>query len=227
MIKQTTAFKSIIFAAVVLIAVAYFYFGVLSATSNINGHNSINSNKLNSSYINKNVSKTSRPVYKTTIFDVVNPYNVLVIINYSNLENSSTGSVITFNTTYGTYSYSASILAFSLNSSNCRYSITPVSGSLSAGSSTSLVVSESCITTFTESGLPSGTTWNITYGNQVYTSSDSTISISSGPGTFTWEAYGLDYSCIGGIVISCLYEYSPSPSSGSLTAGENQTIFYN
>ena len=137
---------------------------------------------------------------------------------------------LTFVNSPGIYPFAApEIEIWSSATCGSIYYASPSLGNLTAGSSISLdyyFEGNVCETTFTETGLPSGTTWNVTYDGQVYASSNSSITILSPPGDFTWQAYGLDYICVGGIAPYCSYKYSPSPSSGSITAGDNQTISY-
>ncbi|MCW6169393.1 MAG: hypothetical protein LVQ96_07710 [Thermoplasmatales archaeon] len=65
---------------------------------------------------------------------------------------------------------------------------------------------------FSESGLPSGTTWSVTFNGNTQSSSGSTVSFSAANGTYSYS-------------IGSVSGYTASPSSGSVTVnGAAQTI---
>ena len=116
---------------------------------------------------------------------------------------SSTTSTITFSELNGTYSYS-------IATGNKEYAPSPASGSFTVNGA---VVSESITfnlftysVTFTESGLPTGTTWyvNIT-GQPSQSSTGTTITVQLPNGTYSYT------------VATGNKEYAPSPASGSFT----------
>ncbi len=129
----------------------------------------------------------------TTTFSESNlPSGTSWTVTYNGATKSSTSTTNTFTTGTGTFSYSVS----SLSINSCTYSPSPASGSLTAGSSQSVSYTESCTTTFTESGLPSGYTWSVTYdGSTASASTGSSIAISTAPGTYTASVYVSDLSC--------------------------------
>ncbi|MEM3830466.1 MAG: hypothetical protein QXP36_14840, partial [Conexivisphaerales archaeon] len=115
---------------------------------------------------------------------------------------------------YTVTSYSLSLpngtYFYTIATGNNMYSSSPSSGSFTVNGSP---ISESATftkvlykVTFTESGLPSGTTWyvNIT-GGQSYTSTTNTLSFTEPNGTYSYSMKTLDEN------------YYPSPSSGSFT----------
>ncbi|MCL5963929.1 MAG: hypothetical protein M1411_06225 [Candidatus Thermoplasmatota archaeon] len=116
---------------------------------------------------------------------------------------SSTTSTITFSEPNGTYSYS-------IATGNKEYAPSPASGSFTVNGA---VVSESITfnlftysVTFTESGLPTGTTWyvNIT-GQPSQSSTGTTITVQLPNGTYSYS------------IATGNKEYAPSPASGSFT----------
>lgn len=80
-------------------------------------------------------------------------------------------------------------------------------------------------TTFTESGLPSGTSWSITYDGYTQSSSSSSIIFPSNDYTPNL-GQGLAYTYNAISVITPGTEYYPSLYSGSVDAGSSQTINY-
>ncbi len=134
-------------------------------------------------------------------------------VAYDSLVQSSTGTSIIFNVPAGKYSFSLS----PFSAAGCSYSPNPSSGELQAGTTQSISYSSSCTTTFTESGLPSSTSWSVTYNSQTLSSTGTSISFTDSAGSYS-------YSVSSPTVSGCTY--SPSPSSGSLTAGQSQAISY-
>ncbi|MCL4399341.1 hypothetical protein M1293_02430, partial [Candidatus Parvarchaeota archaeon] len=134
-------------------------------------------------------------------------------VTYDNIDQSSTSTSMSFSTSSGSYSFSLP----SLTSSGCAYNPSPSSGTLTAGSSQSISFSSTCDTVFTESGLPSGTSWSVTYNSQTLSSTGTSISFSDAPGSYSFSVSSPSVS-------GCTY--SPSPSSGTLTAGSSQSISY-
>ncbi|MCW1293162.1 MAG: hypothetical protein OH318_02100, partial [Candidatus Parvarchaeota archaeon] len=103
-----------------------------------------------------------------------------------------------------------------VTTSTCTYAPSPSSGSIAAGSTQT--ISFSCLTvTFTESGLPSGTSWSVTYNGVTKSSTSSSITFNA---TSTSESFSVPQ------VTTSTCTYAPSPSSGSIAAGSTQTISF-
>ncbi|HTP53996.1 MAG TPA: protease pro-enzyme activation domain-containing protein [Thermoplasmata archaeon] len=113
---------------------------------------------------------------------------------------SSTGTTITFNEAYGTFAYKVNLIA--------GYSPAPGAGSVAvrgAAVGVGVVFTQvSYSVSFTESGLPSGTSWSVTLNGHPQSSTASTITFSEPNGSFGYS--------IGGVA-----GYAASPSSGSVT----------
>ncbi len=102
------------------------------------------------------------------------------------------------------------------------YEPSPGSGYLIAGTNQSITFSLSsntCVTTFTEKGLPTNQKWSVDYNGIIKTATISTI-------TFVTSAGILSYSVSATSLVSngCTTSYSPDPSSGSLSAGSSVNI---
>ncbi|MEM3791054.1 MAG: hypothetical protein QW260_08295, partial [Thermoproteota archaeon] len=137
---------------------------------------------------------------------------------YVNLSNgqsfSSTTSTLSFSETNGTYSYT-------IATTDKIYKPFPSSGLFTVnGANVNQAITFSLITytvTFTESGLPSGTTWSVTFNGNTKSSTTNTIS-------FTGIANGT-YSYSVGVVSG----YTANPSSGTIIvngANVNQAITF-
>jgi len=73
------------------------------------------------------------------------------------------------------------------------------------------------VTTFTESGLPGGTTWNVIFGNSLlFTTAPTDIAFTTNSGTVLYSVATVTNSAL----------YTPSPASGSLAAGGTQAITF-
>ena len=124
---------------------------------------------------------------------------------------SSSTNTLTFTAPNGTYSYT-------IATADKTYSSPPSSGSVIVnGSPQSVSVTFSLVkytVTFTESGLPSGTTWYVNLSNgQTFSSTASTISFTETNGTYTYT------------VATTNKIYKPSSSSGSVTVnGSPQSV---
>ena len=133
---------------------------------------------------------------------------------YDGTNYSSTSATNTITTGAGKFSYTVS----SPTVNGCTYSPSPsASNGLAAGSSQSVTYTPSCTTAFTESGLPSGTSWTVIHDGKSQSSTSTTDNFVTGSGTFS---YAINSPTVSGCT------YSPSPSSGSLTAGSSQSISY-
>ena len=76
-------------------------------------------------------------------------------------------------------------------------------------------------TIFTESNLPSGYKWYVTYDNVQHNSTTSSITFSNTQGTYSYTIPTLSNSSG-----TCTTTYTPSPSSGSLAAGSTQSVSF-
>jgi YVTN family beta-propeller protein len=148
--------------------------------------------------------------YSVTFTETGLPSGTTWYVNLTNGQSfSSTTSTISFSEPNGTYSYT-------IATTDKTYSPSPYSSSFTVnGASVPVSIAFSKVqytVKFTESGLPSGTTWyvNLTNG-QSFSSTTSTISFSEPNGTYSYT-------------IGSVSGYTASPSSGSLTvSGSNAT----
>ena len=136
-------------------------------------------------------------------------------VDYDSSNKSSTGASITFTTPY------AANVAYTVgdaSTTGCTFTPSPSSGTLTTGNTQAIIYSTSCTTTFTESGLPSSTSWWVDYdsGNKSSTSTSITFT--------TPYATNVGYSVGNAYLGGC--KYTPSPSSGTLTTGNTQAISY-
>ena len=144
--------------------------------------------------------------YTVTFTESGLPSGTTWYVNLSNGVDSGaiTGSLYTFYMTNGTYSYT-------IATTNKIYEASSGSFIVNGGSvSKPVSFSEVKYTvTFTESGLPSGTTWYVNLSNgQSFSSTTSTISFSEPNGTYSYT--------IGNVL-----GYQISPSSGSINVNGN------
>ena len=80
-----------------------------------------------------------------------------------------------------------------------------------------LVLPQTIVSTFVENGLPSGTSWSVTYGGVQGSSTTNTISITTSTGL---ESYSIPSQVSGGVT------YAANPSSGSVVAGNTTTATF-
>ncbi|MEM4058869.1 MAG: hypothetical protein QXZ12_09185, partial [Thermoplasmata archaeon] len=132
-----------------------------------------------------------------------------------NTKSSTTNTISFTGIANGTYSYSVGVVS--------GYTANPSSGTIIVnGANVNQAITFSLVTytvTFTESGLPSGTTWyvNITNGPTSGAITGSSYSFSLSNGTYSYT------------IATVNKIYSPSPSSGSFTvngANVNQAITF-
>jgi len=113
---------------------------------------------------------------------------------YVNLSNgqsfSSTTNTITFNEPNGTYSYSIATVS--------GYTASPSSGTITVnGKNVNQAITFASVTTslytitFTESGLPSGTSWSVTLNNIEKSSTNGTIIFNEPNGTYSYIILGI------------------------------------
>ncbi len=142
-------------------------------------------------------------------------------VDYNGTTKTSTINSIEFTTDPGSLPYTISAPKNSSNGCTESYIASPPSGSLPAGQSLKVSFSHSiyCITTFTETGLPSGYKWQVTFNRNTKSSTGSTITFNTSSGSFLWSASAPSSSSS-----SCTTTYN-SPS-GSNTAGKAVSIAF-
>ena len=135
------------------------------------------------------------------------------------------------NTTSGSFigNYSFSIPSVNTVSSSCpqQYTPNPSSGYLIAGSTENVLFtlkSNTCATTFTETGLPKGTRWSVTYNKTTESSTLSSISFSVFPGTYSFNVSNVTTNTYFNNQAIGNCTYTPEPASGSKSAGATQKI---
>ena len=148
----------------------------------------------------QNVSITFTEVtYKVTFTETGLPSGTTWYVNLSNGMDSGaiTGTSYSFSLANGTYSYT-------IATSDKTYEPSPSSGPFTVnGAPVSKSVSFSEVTytvTFTESGLPSGTSWKMTFNGVMNSSTNSVMTFSAPNGTYSFSTsnlssyYTLNYS---------------------------------
>ncbi|MGC8630794.1 MAG: DUF7619 domain-containing protein, partial [Thermoplasmata archaeon] len=125
-------------------------------------------------------------------------------VTLNGITKSSSNNTITFNEPNGTYSYTVG----SING----YNVYPSSGTITVkGANLTITIKfttniTTYTITFTEAGLPSGTTWYVNLSNgQSYSSSSNTITFNEPNGTYSYT------------IASNNKEYAPTQYSGSFT----------
>ena len=115
---------------------------------------------------------------------------------------SSTGSTVTFTEPNGTYTYTVGAVV--------GYTVSPSSGSVTVnGASQSIPITftpsviSTYTVTFTESGLPAGTSWSVNLTGSTHTSTSTTVTFTEPNGTYTYT-------------VGSVTGYTSSPSSGSV-----------
>ncbi len=156
---------------------------------------------------------TFSPVYYNVTFTESGlPTGTMWNATLNGIQRSSTSFAIVFSEANGTYSYSVGPVP--------GYTASPSSGQVKVnGVSVTVPITFTVVTytvSFTESGLPAGTTWNVTLNSVKHQAVSTMISFIAPNGTYTYAL---------GIVPG----YTPSPASGSLTvngAAVNQPIVF-
>ncbi len=147
-------------------------------------------------------------------------------------KSASAPSNIVFTTSTGTFAYS--VPTISNSSSNCTtmYSPSPANGSTTAGTRVNIIFSgsTSCSsshlinTTFSESALPSGASWAVTFAGTTKTkNTPSSIIFSTSRGNFSFSVQNV---VIKNASSSCDSTYHPNPASGIETAGSNVSVTF-
>ncbi len=164
----------------------------------------------------------------TTFSETGLPSNIKWNVTYDGtLKGTKSPANIIFVTLPGNYSYSAT--ALSNSSSNCTSVYTPsaASGYDVSGTPKSIIfsTSTSCSTTFSESGLPSGSLWNVTYSSVYNASTAVNVTATTTVGIHSFALYRQD---VNGCVYIPLNSSSLQPMfSGNLKAGAFQKVKYN
>jgi uncharacterized lipoprotein NlpE involved in copper resistance len=166
---------------------------------------------INGSNVNIGITFTL-VTYTVTFTEKWLPSGTMWYVNLSNGQSfSSSTNTITFNEPNGTYSYTIATV-------NKSYSPSPSSGTFTVnGSNVNIGITFNLVTytvTFTENGLPSGTTWYINLSNgQSYSGTGTTITFSEPNGTYSYTIATVNKS------------YAPSPSSGTFkVSGSNVNV---
>ncbi len=150
-----------------------------------------------------NVTFTPVPTYRVTFTEtgLAAGTNWSVTLN-GTAQNSTTTSIV-FSEPNGAYGYAVGTVT--------NYTAAPASGSVTVASAAqSVAVTFTAIPAptyslvFTETGLPSGTNWNVTVSGQTLSSTTATITFSLPAGSYT---YG---------VASSASDYTATPSSGTV-----------
>jgi len=172
----------------------------------VSGYNALPSSGtiiVNGNNVNQVITFTANvtKVYTVTFTESGLPSGTIWYVNLSNGHAfSSATNTITFNEPNGTYSYIISTV-------NKIYSPNPSSGAFTvngASVSESITFSEvSYNVTFTESGLPTGATWNVTLNGVLLSRSSSSISFLESNGTYSYT-------------VGIYSGYSASPPSGTV-----------
>jgi len=167
----------------------------------------------------------------TTFKETGLPINYGWSVTYEKITKTNTTSNIYYFGAPGNFSYSIATLSNSSSSPDCTttYTPSPSSGSAEAGTTTSISFSASttCTTTFDESNLPSGYTWDVTYDGT--TSSETAPSSISFPNTVSGSSiptYSYSVTTLSNSTLGCTTTYTPSPSSGSAEAGTTTSISF-
>ncbi len=143
-------------------------------------------------------------------------YSGLWNVNYEGqLGSANLGSSILISSVTQTGSASAYLQSY-----NCQSSLSNVI----PGSSYTFS-SWSCITTFSESGLPSSWNWCVNYDNQQTCSTSSSISFNLPAGIYSYYIDNVAHSVYNN---GCYYTsvFQPSPSSGSSFSGGSVSVSY-
>jgi hypothetical protein len=188
------------------------------------------------SYLLNGVAKTTtinvKPMGTYNISINATPYqNYTISFTETGLRSGTQWSV-TLNGTTKTSTNQA--LVFNEPAGNYSYTVIPPAGYLASPSKGSVTVSTSNITvaiafsqqtysvTFTETGLPSGTQWSVTFNGVTSSSTTSNITFTGVPaGNYTWNATSI-------IAMSIGTRYVAPTSSGTISvpATESVVIFY-
>lgn len=143
------------------------------------------------------------PRFTVTFTETGLPAGTSWSVTLGGTTNTSTGSMIGFYVTNGTYSFSVAAVT--------GYTATPASGQVTVNGAAvgrtiafAPVAPPTHTVTFTETGLAAGTSWSVTLGGTTHTSTTTTITFSEPDGTYAFT-------------VAAVAGYSANPSSGSVT----------
>ena len=141
------------------------------------------------------------------------PYGSTFTVNYNTSTNSTVISSIkdnvSFNLPFGKYYFSVP----TVNYQGCVSVPSPSSGDHSTGVGELILFTSNCTTTFTETGLPSGQIWQVSFnGTTKSTSTGSSITIKTNN---TQKAYSSYVATAKSDSLSCVSSFTPSVSLGS------------
>ena len=151
---------------------------------------------------------------KTTFIESGLPSGSEWYVNFDKTVNHSNVSSLVVYGLPGTHSFKISVVSVG---SGCFYQPSPAAGNVSSGNSESISYSLECNTTFNSTGLPTGAVWNVNYSGSVLSSKSQSIVFTTKPGNYSFSLSSVKFD-------SCLY--TPSPSSGSLLAGGNESVLF-
>jgi hypothetical protein len=123
-------------------------------------------------------------------------------VTYGGVDTSSTTTSIVFEVVAGSYAFTVNLAGYIADPASGTVAVS--SGPASQAISFSAGASGTFSVTYTESGLPAGTTWWVTSGGVLGTSSTTTIAFNVASGTYTYA-------------VGVVSNYTASPSSGSVT----------
>ena len=150
--------------------------------------------------VNVNTAITFTPTHTVTFTESGLASGTSWSVTLAGTTKSSTSSTVSFTEVDGSYSYSIGSVA--------GYTASPSSGTVTVSGvnvNTAITFTQNTYNlTFTESGLPSGTSWSVTAGGSTQSSTTSTVSFTEVAGTYSYS-------------IPAVSGYSASPSSGSVT----------
>ncbi len=141
--------------------------------------------------------------------------------------NTSLGNQINFISSPGNYTFNIS----SIQVGNCVYYASLSSGKIAAGLVNYVSFSSQCsssgsgnttvTTAFTESGLPSGLSWRVTFASVINSSKTNAITFSTSAGLYQYSVSSSSNS-----TLNCTTTYSPFPSGGNINAGTTNSITF-
>ncbi|MHB8361419.1 MAG: hypothetical protein ACYDAO_07225 [Thermoplasmataceae archaeon] len=153
--------------------------------------------------------QNSQPVFPVVFTESGLPSGTSWSIALNGYITSSSTSTVIFNVSNGTYSYTIGSVS--------GYTVAPSSGNVTVNGQTFnqaitftpvKVVSKYTVT-FTESGLPSGTSWSVTFNGSTLSSTTNTISFTAANGTYSYN-------------VNMANEYQAKPDSGMvIVSGAN------
>jgi len=153
--------------------------------------------------------------YTVTFKETGLPSGTSWSVTFNGTTESSSTNTITFSVTNGAYSYTIGSVS--------GYTASPSSGSITVnGANVNQAITFTAVTpsiykiTFTESGLPTGTTWSVTLSGATKTANSGTIVFNEPNGTYSFT-------------IGAINGYTATPSSGMITvngANVNQGIMF-